>query len=69
MKDDNLYWGNKKIQGELLKLGIALDEKTIRNILADFRRRDKIRRKSWGWGGWGSDQAYLYKINKLCQKT
>jgi putative transposase len=48
MKDDNLYWGNKKIQGELLKLGIALDEKTIRNILADFRRRGKIK-KSLTW--------------------
>jgi len=22
MKNDNLYWGNRKIQGELLKLGI-----------------------------------------------
>jgi transposase InsO family protein len=44
MKNDNLYWGYKKIQGELLKLSITLDQKTIRNILADFRRRDKIRR-------------------------
>jgi hypothetical protein len=25
MKNDNLYWGYKKIQGELLKLGIDLD--------------------------------------------
>jgi nitric oxide synthase oxygenase domain/subunit len=33
MKNDNLYWGYKKIQGELLKLGIGLDQKTIRNIL------------------------------------
>ena len=48
MKDDNLYWGNKKIQGELLKLGITLDDKTIRNILADFRRRGKVR-KSLTW--------------------
>ena len=44
MKNDNLYWGYKKIQGELLKLGIALDQKTIRNILTDFRRRGKVRR-------------------------
>ena len=29
MKNDNLYWGYKKIQGELLKLGITLDQKTI----------------------------------------
>ena len=44
MKNDNLYWGYKKIQGELLKLGIVLDQKTIRNILNDFRRSGKIRR-------------------------
>ncbi len=48
MKNDNLYWGYKKILGELLKLGIALDQKTIRNILTDFRRRDKIK-KSLTW--------------------
>jgi serine/threonine protein kinase len=43
MKNDNLYWGYKKIQGELQKLDINLDKKTIRNILGDFRRRGKIR--------------------------
>ncbi|OVE79576.1 hypothetical protein BVY01_02160 [bacterium I07] len=48
MKNDNIYWGYKKIQGELIKLGIILDQKTIRNILADFCRRDKIR-KSIAW--------------------
>jgi len=42
MKNDNIYWGYKKIQGELIKLGIALDQKTIRNILASYRRRGKI---------------------------
>ena len=48
MKNDNLYWGYKKIQGELLKLSIALDKKTIRNILADFRRKGKVK-KSQTW--------------------
>jgi hypothetical protein len=43
MKNDNLYWGYKRIQGELLKLDINLDKKTIRNILSDFRRRGKIK--------------------------
>ena len=43
MKNDNLYWGYKKIQGELLKVGIALDQKTIRNILTEFRRKGKIK--------------------------
>ncbi|OVE78911.1 hypothetical protein BVY01_04075 [bacterium I07] len=35
MKNKNLYWGYKRIQGELLKLGIQLDKKTIWNILHD----------------------------------
>ena len=48
IKNDNLYWGYKKIQGELLKLGITLDQKTIQNILADFRRKGKIK-KSLSW--------------------
>jgi len=43
MKNDNLYWGNRKIQGELLKLGVKIDEKTIRNILCGFRRKGKVK--------------------------
>ena len=31
MKNKNLHWGYKRIQGELLKLGIDLDKKTIWN--------------------------------------
>ena len=48
MKNDNIYWGYKKIQGELLKFGIQLDQKTIRNILGEFRRKGKVR-KSLTW--------------------
>jgi len=44
MKNKNVYWGYKRIQGELLKLGIELDKKTIWNILYDFRRRGKVKR-------------------------
>jgi hypothetical protein len=44
MKNDNLLWGVKRIQGELLKLDISLRTMTIRKILQDFRRRGKIRR-------------------------
>ncbi len=44
MKNNNLNWGNKRIQGELLKLGIKLDKKTIGNILRDFRRKGKVRK-------------------------
>jgi len=43
MKDDNLLWGVKRIQGELLKLDLSLSTKTIRKILQSFRRRGKIR--------------------------
>ena len=42
MKNDNLLWGVKRIQGELLKLDISLSTKTIRKILQGFRRRGKI---------------------------
>jgi hypothetical protein len=43
MKNDNLLWGVKKIQGGLLQLEISLSTKTIRKILQAFRRRGKIR--------------------------
>ena len=43
MKNKNLHWGYMRIQGELLKLGIDLDKKTIWNILYHFRRKGKIR--------------------------
>jgi putative transposase len=43
MKNENLFWGVKRIQGELLKLGIVLDSKTIWNINREFRKRGKIK--------------------------
>jgi hypothetical protein len=42
MKNDNLLWGVKRIQGELLKLDISLSTKTMRKILQAFRRREKV---------------------------
>jgi putative transposase len=48
IKNENTNWGYKKIQGELAKLGIELDTKTIRNIIQDFRHKGKIR-KSIAW--------------------
>jgi putative transposase len=48
MKNYNLLWVVKRIQGELLKLDISLSTKTIRKILQGFRRRGKIR-KSLTW--------------------
>jgi hypothetical protein len=44
MKNENLFWGCKRIRGELLKLGVDLHNKTIGNILRDFRRKGKIRK-------------------------
>jgi transposase InsO family protein len=48
MKNENLLWGIKRIQGELLKLGVSLDKKTISSILRDFRGKGKIKTgQSW----------------------
>jgi hypothetical protein len=48
MKNNNLYWGYKRIQGELIKLGIQLDTITIKNILKFYRDRGKIKTgKTW----------------------
>ena len=44
IKNDNNMWGVKKIQGELIKLGIQLDTKTIWNILQYSRRTGKLKR-------------------------
>ena len=48
MKNENIIWGNGKIQGELLKLGIELDRRTIAMILADFRKQGKVQ-KTMTW--------------------
>lgn len=48
MKNDNMTWGVKRIQGELMKLAISLDVKTIWNILNRFRRQGRIK-KSLAW--------------------
>ena len=44
MENDNVLWGVKRIQGELLKLDISPSTKTIRRILQSFRHRGKILR-------------------------
>ena len=38
IKNENLLWGVKGIQGELAKLGIVLDLKIVWNILRYFRK-------------------------------
>ena len=48
MKNENSIWGNGKIQGELLKLGIELDRRTIAMIIADFRMQGKVQ-KAMTW--------------------
>ncbi len=44
MKNGNICWGNGKIQGELEKLGIKLDKRTIARIIEDFRRKGKVKK-------------------------
>jgi transposase InsO family protein len=47
----------------LLKLGIIIDQKTIRNILIDFRRRGKVR-KSLSWNQFLKAQIHsLYAMD------
>ena len=69
MKNDNLLWGVKRIQGELLKLDISLSTKTIRKILQSFRRRGKIRR-SLTWKKFLETQIqFIYAMDFLTVET
>lgn len=43
MKNNNIKMRAGKIQGELLKLGIELSKSTIRRIIAEFRKKGKIK--------------------------
>lgn len=44
IKNDNILWGVRKIQGELRKVNIFIDYKTIWNILRNFRRKGKVKK-------------------------
>ena len=69
MKNDNLLWGVKRIQGELLKLDISVSTKTIRKILQSFRRRGKIR-KSLTWKKFLEAQIqFIYAMDFLTVDT
>jgi len=69
MKNDNLLWGVKRIQGELLKLDISLSTKTIRKILQGFRRRGKIR-NSLTWKKFLETQTqFIYAMDFLTVDT
>lgn len=69
MKNENLLWGVKRIQGELLKLDISLSTKTIRKILQDFRRRGRIRR-SLTWKKFLETQIqFIYAMDFLTIDT
>jgi putative transposase len=49
MKNNNLFWGAKRIRDELLcKLRIDIHKSTIQNILKNFRRKGKIK-KTYTW--------------------
>ena len=69
MKNDNVLWGVKRIQGELLKLDISLSTKTIRKILQSFRRRGKIR-SSLTWKKFLETQIqFIYAMDFLTVDT
>jgi transposase InsO family protein len=69
MKNDNLLWGVKRIQGELLKVDISLSTKTIRKILQGFRRRGKIR-SSLTWKRFLETQIrFIYAMDFLTVDT
>ena len=69
MKNDNLLWGVKRIQGELLKLDLSLSTKTIRKIIQSFRRRGKIRR-SLTWKKFLETQVqFVYAMDFLTVDT
>jgi len=60
IKNSGLYWGYKKIKGELQKIGIFLDSTTIANIIREARKRGKIK-KSLDMAGisTGANRIYL----------
>ena len=69
VKNENLYWGVRRIQGELLKLYIKLDHKTIWNILKEFRRKGKLK-KSLTWKKFLKMQANsIYAMDFLTVDT
>ena len=69
MKNDNLLWGVKRIQGELLKLDISLSTKTIRKILQGFRRRGKVH-GSLSWKKFLETQIqFIYAMDFLTVDT
>ena len=44
MKNENIFWGKWKIQGELEKLWIKLDKRTIARIIEYFRRKGNVKK-------------------------
>ncbi len=43
LKNENVFWGCAKIEGELKKLGIDLSRSTIRRILSHFRKKGELK--------------------------
>jgi len=63
MKNKNNTWGPKRIEGELIKLNIKIDEKTIRNIITYYRKRGKIKTGK-NWSNFLKMQAeYIYAMD------
>jgi len=62
-KNNNVLWGIKRMVGELLKLRIRLDKKTVRNILHDYRRKGRVKK----YPGWrkllGAQANHIYAMD------
>ncbi|GMT50379.1 MAG: hypothetical protein IEMM0008_1918 [bacterium] len=43
LKNENIFWGCAKIEGELKKLGIDLSRSTIRRILSHYRKKGELK--------------------------
>jgi len=56
MKNQNPFWGAGKIKGELLKLDISLDKKTIATILRSLRHDGKLM-PAYSWSSFLKAQA------------
>ena len=70
MKNDNFLWGVKRIQGELLKLGISLSTKTIRKSFKPSGAEGRFGSLSLGRGFWkrrySSYMRWTFSRSTLC---
>jgi putative transposase len=57
MATENRLWGAKRIQGELLKLGIRLSKRTVQKYIRQARRKQPPHRSSQTWSTFITNHA------------